>query len=167
MHYLVDGYNLLFRVLQQKAPLEQTRRVLIEELNATISSLNFHVTLVFDGAKGSPPPTLKTHFKAIALIYTTEGQSADDHILEEISLSRHPAEITVVTNDRELREKSRRLGTETLTIDAFLSRLMQRLSKKKSNRPLPAFRESERELKRLLAIFEKRMAHQDEEEKNV
>ncbi len=55
MHYLVDGYNLLFRFLKAN-PLEKTRQAMIEELNTAVSELNLSVTLVFDGGKDSLHP---------------------------------------------------------------------------------------------------------------
>jgi hypothetical protein len=158
MHYLIDGYNLLFRVLKKTRDLERSRQALIEELNEAVVALNAPVTLVFDGAKDSLPPTLRRHFKAIELVYTTSGQSADTYILEEVELARNPKALTVVSNDRELQTKCRNVGTEQLSIDAFLHFLLRKKNKKlqEPEREYP-FTESKKELDRLLTLFEERL----------
>ena len=48
MHYLVDGYNLLFRRKHLQDNLQSSREALIRELNDKIMALHLDVTLVFD-----------------------------------------------------------------------------------------------------------------------
>lgn len=158
MHYLIDGYNLLFRVLKKTRDLEKSRQALIEELNEAVITLNAPVTLVFDGAKGSLPPTLRRHFKAIELVYTTGGQSADSYILEEVELARNPKALTVVSNDKELQTRCHNVGTEQLSIDAFLRFLLRKKNKKlKEPEREYSFTESKKELDRLLTLFEEKL----------
>lgn len=159
MHYLVDAYNLLFRILKKRGPLEKNRQKLIAELNEEISQLKLQVTLVFDGAGEHLPHPTRGHFDATELVYTSKSQTADEYIAEEVSLSRTPAEITVVTNDRELSSRCRAYRAKILTIDQFLDFLMKKKTKKKRTVSPPArtFRDSDPEISRLLMIFEKRM----------
>lgn len=159
MHYLVDAYNLLFRTLKKRGSLEKTRQTLIEELNEMVTEFNLHVTLVFDGAEEHLPLPTRGHYDAIELVYTPKNQTADEYIYEEVSLSRTPAQITVVTSDRELSGRCHQHRAKTLTIDEFLQLLSKKKFKKKRlsishDRP---FRDSDPEIARLLQIFEKKL----------
>jgi predicted RNA-binding protein with PIN domain len=155
MHYLVDAYNLLFRTLKKRGSLEKSRQILIAELNNLISTLSLYVTLVFDGADEHLPS--RGHYDAIEIIYTSKSQTADEYIFNEVKHSRTPDQIIVVTNDRELSGKCRQHLAQTLTIDTFLHLLSKKRTKKKRKTSPPAFRDSDRELARLLILFEKRM----------
>jgi predicted RNA-binding protein with PIN domain len=157
MHYLVDAYNLLFRTLKKRGSLEKSRQTLIEELNNLISNLNLHVTLVFDGAEEHLPSPARGHYDAIEIIYTSKSQTADEYIYKEVMASQAPAQITVVTNDRELSGRCRQHHAQTLAIDAFLQLLSKKRTKKKRKHSSPTFRDSDPEIARLLLIFEKRM----------
>jgi predicted RNA-binding protein with PIN domain len=159
MHYLIDAYNLLFRSLKKRGPLQKTRQHLIEEINEEVSQLKLSVTLVFDGADDSLPHPTRGHFDAVEIVYTSKKQTADEYIFEEASYSRTPAQITVVTNDRELAAKCRLLNTKILTIDQFLAFLMKKKAKKKKQSVSRdrVFRDSDPELARLLILFEKKL----------
>ncbi len=164
MHYLVDGYNLLFRFLKAN-PLEKTRQAMIEELNTAVSELNLSVTLVFDGGKDSLPPTLRHHFKAIELIYTTGDASADHYILETVQEAHQPKNLTIITNDRELSSRCKREGAAILPIDTFIAFLTHKRQKKIKRTPRPdfPFADSQKELKRLLTLFEERLKEHEED----
>ncbi len=160
MHYLVDAYNLLFRTLKKRGSLEKSRQLLIEELNEIISQLNLHVTLVFDGAEEHLPLPTRGHFDAIEIIYTSKNQTADEYIYGEITHARTPAQMTVVTNDRELSGRCHQNRAKTMTIDEFLHFLKKKKTKKKHSSHRSSartFRDSDPEIARLLIIFEKRL----------
>lgn len=159
MHYLVDAYNLLFRTLKKRRSLEKNRQSLIEELNAVAAELNLHVTLVFDGAEEHLPWPTRGHYDALEIVYTSKSQTADEYIYEEVALSRSPAQLTVVTNDRELSGRCHQHRAKTMAIDEFLHFLSKKKIKKKRSKTSRgrAFRDSDPEIARLLLIFEKRM----------
>jgi len=159
MHYLIDGYNLLFRLLKSKGSLEKARQELISELNDLVSELRLNVTLVFDGAQEHLLPLSRGHYDAIEIIYTHKEQSADEYILDHLDHVRSPAQFTIVTNDRELKGKSHQLGAQVLTLDGFLGFLQKKKTKKKKRetRRGVQFRESEAEFTRLLLAFEKKL----------
>lgn len=159
MRYLIDAYNLLFRTQKKKGPLEKYRQSLIEELNELTSRLNLHATLIFDGAEEHLRLPSRGHFDALEIIYTTKGQSADEYIFEEVCAAKSPSQLTVVSNDRELTGRCRQHRAKTLTIDEFLHFLVKKKDKKKrlSASSPKTFRDSDPEIARLLAIFEKRM----------
>jgi predicted RNA-binding protein with PIN domain len=159
MHYLVDAYNLLFRSLKKRGPLENTRQKLISELNEVVSQLNMQVTLVFDGADEHLPHSTRGHFDALQIVYTPKSKTADEYISEEVAISKAPASITVVTNDRELAHRCKAYRAKIQTIDQFLAFLMKKKAKKKklSSNSAKAFRDSDPEIARLLTIFEKKV----------
>jgi len=159
MHYLVDAYNLLFRTLKNRGSLEKIRQTLIEELNEVISMLNLHVTLIFDGAEEHLPLPTRGHYDAIELVYTPKNQTADEYIYDEVSLARTPSQMTVVTSDRELSRRCHEHRAKTLTINEFLHLLSKKKTKKKraTSSHSRVFRDSDREIARLLQIFEKKL----------
>lgn len=159
MHYLIDGYNLLFRLLKKKGSLEKVRQELITELNDLVSELKMQVTLVFDGAQEHLLPLSRGHYDALEIIYTHKEQTADEFILEYLNLARSPGQFTIVTNDRELSGKSHQLGAKILNIDAFVNALQKKKKKKKVRESNPEihFRDSTPEIARLLIVFEKKL----------
>lgn len=163
MHYLVDAYNLLFRVQKKQSSLEKSRNSLISDLNEIASEFRMHIVLIFDGAHEVRLPTSRGHYDAIEIVYTSKEQSADEYILEELGYTKTPQKYTIVTNDLDLRGKSSLLRAETLSIDEFLARLAKkkRVKKRREIRPEVHFRESPSELNRLLAIFEKKLSEED------
>ncbi len=156
MHYLVDAYNLLFRVQKKVTSLEKNRRALISYLNEAAEQLHLNLTLVFDGSKETLSYPLRAHFDAVALVYAP--QSADTYILQEVEESRHPAKITVVSSDRELTRRCSLYGAEVQTIEAFLQRLIRKEKQRATPRPM---QESSAQFARLLALFEQRLSEQD------
>lgn len=164
MHYLVDAYNLLFRTLKKRGSLEKIRQTLIEDLNEVISELNLHVTLVFDGAEEHLPLPTRGHYDAIELVYTPKNQTADEYIFEEVSFTRTPSQMTVVTSDRELSRRCHEHRAKTLTINEFLHLLSKKKTKKKraGSSHHRAFRDSDPEIARLLQIFEKKLFEEKE-----
>ncbi len=158
MRYLVDAYNLLFRTRKKKAPLEQYRQSFIEDLNEIISKLNLQVTLIFDGAEEHLRLPSRGHFETLEIIYTNKGQTADEYIFDEVAIAKSPAQLTIVSNDRELTGRCRQHRAKTLTIDEFLHFLSKKKAKnKRLTRTPKSFRETDPEIARLLVIFEKRM----------
>lgn len=156
MHYLIDAYNLLFLAMGKQGTLENKRQKLIEELNEIVLKRQLHVTLIFDGAEEH----LRGHYDAIEIVYTPQRQTADEYILDEVMHTNHPAQMTVVSNDRELIGRSRQHGAKTMTLSQFINYLAKKKIKQKKS-VLP-FRESDPEIARLLAIFEKRFLEETE-----
>lgn len=157
MHYLVDAYNLLFLSGKKQSSLEKGRQSLIQQLNEIISQINLTVTLVFDGAGERIALPTRSHFDTIEIIYTTKGQTADEYISDEVFHAKKPSQLTIVTNDRELAARCRNFRAKTLTIDEFFQFLLKKRKTKKTTKYAHSFRESDKEIERLLKIFEKKL----------
>ena len=161
MRYLIDGYNLLFRIAKPGRALEKKREALIAELNQVIDDFKLKATVVFDGSHPGISHAMRHHFAALEIIYTYQNLSADEYIIEEVNSARRPEEIIVITSDRGLAQTCKNLGAKTQTIETFISSLKKKTIKKKKrqreSRPETAFKDSNAEINRLLAIFEKKL----------
>lgn len=158
MNYVVDGYNLFFRLESEANPLEQKRENFIAALDAALSRLHLHATLIFDShhSHASIFPT-KRSLPALEIIFSPEGLSADEYILERLSTEKRPQSQVIVTSDRELAGRAKHLGAKTKTIEAFFDMLVKRESKKTSAEDEKQQTESSHDFKRLLNAFEKKL----------
>ncbi len=158
MHYLIDGYNLLFRIAKSRRSLEKKRLELISDLNDAIAPLRIGATLVFDGADEHIAYATRARFDALDIVYTTKALSADEWILDYLEQTAHPSQYTVVSNDRELLGRSKLLQAETLNLNQFMDLLQKKQARKKrAGTRVGTLKASDRELARLLLIFEKRL----------
>lgn len=144
MHYFIDGYNLLFHLSAETKTLEEARKQIIDALIDT----KFSLTLVFDGKREDLPHRM--HRGSLEIIYTSQGQSADAYILEELSCVKNPKVYTVITSDKKLAAICCQMGAYAQPIDFFLALLRKSRAIKTDEKPL---KDSEREFNRLLKIF--------------
>ncbi|MDF2576563.1 MAG: hypothetical protein K0S74_47 [Chlamydiales bacterium] len=130
MKYYVDGYNLLFRLnptfrtYKKIRDLHTVRNKLIHELSDKVTLLELNLTLVFDGADEFDNFS-RSHFQGLDLIFTPLGTSADDYFITLLQKVTHPQHYTMITNDRELLNKSHSLGACVLRVDDFYDWLTQ------------------------------------------
>ncbi len=156
MHYFIDGYNFLFRLSKQKLPLEKKRTLLLITLNEEIEKLRMDATIVFDSSEKLRESASRGHLDALEIIYTTKQETADDYILKAIKASSNPQNETVVSSDRELTGRCKQLGAKAVTIEQFLSMIQKKKARKKRGSATRAFKDTEKEIERLLKIFEER-----------
>lgn len=134
MHYYVDGYNLLFRLLGGASKnLKEERKQLITNLEAKADFLSLDISLVFD-AQYRPGEESRFHFYALEIIYTPEKMTADEFILNTISRKKNLRQITVVTSDKILAWHARRLGVHTEGVEEFFSSINSRYKKRKNTK---------------------------------
>ncbi len=119
MHYLIDGYNLLFRILESNESLQTQRNALIEAMARAAKTLKLHATLVFD-SQYQPTEGSRHHLGDLEIIYTDRGETADEFILKTIKDAPKPESFTVVTSDKVLANQCRYKLAKTLAADAFL-----------------------------------------------
>src|SRR4051794_8621543 len=77
MHYLIDGYNILFRLLHGSDDLQSQRQAFIYDLNKKISLINLDVSIVFDSTFQIGGRS-RTHYDALEILYSAEGETADE-----------------------------------------------------------------------------------------
>lgn len=135
MHYYIDGYNMLFRLFQGD-DLQKQRNHLINDLNKKISFLQIDVSIVFD-ATFQIGDRSRSHFRGLELLFTAEGETADEYIIDEIKQHPHPQRETVVTSDKKLAAHVRRLSAKTESIEDFLSWINKSYQKKRKQEKEP------------------------------
>ena len=118
MHYLIDGYNLLFRTLHDNRDLQGRREAIIHDLNLKISWVKLNVSIVFD-ATFQIGGRERFHYDQLEIFYTAEGETADEYILEEIKHHPHPQQVTVITSDKDLAWRARNRTAHTETVEEF------------------------------------------------
>lgn len=132
MHYFLDGYNLLFHVFPEEEDLLLRREDLIEYLSQICLHLDLQITLVFD-AQATPDFSRgnRGHSGVFEVVFTPEGQTADEYILDELLWRENPKHIVVVTSDRTLARKAKHCGAEAEGSAAFVRKMTKRYHKRK------------------------------------
>lgn len=129
MHYFIDGYNMLFRVLRAGDDLRTQRDALIEDLKIKIKLLQLDITLVFD-SQYHPDEGSIARIGTLKIIFTSHGETADEYILQELKELHSPTQHTVVTSDKKLAWLSRRRVVNTESVEDFISWLNKRYKNK-------------------------------------
>ncbi len=129
MHYFLDGYNLLFRSIDDDKELQQQREELLKDLTEKLELLSLDVSIVFDAAY-SPGGVSRTRTRHVEVIYTAAGESADSYIVEELAHCTQAHQETVITSDKKLAWQARRCGAKTIDIETFVTWLDSRYRNK-------------------------------------
>lgn len=125
MQYLIDGYNLLFALKVPGSDLHSQRHALISLIASYNSLVKLDITLVFDSQFQQGEST-KNRASSIDIIYTSQGETADDFILKWVKGRKNPKEITLVTSDKRLACKARALLAKTEEVLLFFSFLKKK-----------------------------------------
>lgn len=135
MHYYIDGYNLLFRLLKGGDDIRKQREEITRDIEKKVNSLELDATLVFDSHYQEDGNT-RSHFKTLEIIFTATGETADEFILQELKESNTPSQHTVVTSDKKLARLCQlRLG-KTESVDEFLAWTSKRYNNKLRHKKL-------------------------------
>ena len=128
MRYLIDGYNLLHAmgVLTGRVGphgLEKARLALLGRLLALHADDPGCVTVVFDAAKAPPPGAEREQeYKGVHVLFAL-AEEADDVIEAIIRRESSPRQLTVVSDDRRLKEAARRRQCPALGCLDYLERV--------------------------------------------
>jgi predicted RNA-binding protein with PIN domain len=130
MRYLIDGYNLLHAMglLAGKVGphgLEKARVNLLGRLAGAFGPDAGNVTVVFDASRSPPGADAAGQYQGVRVHYT-HHQEADDLIEELIHHDASPRKLTVVSNDRRLKDAARRRQCRVLECENFLDQLDQK-----------------------------------------
>lgn len=129
MHYYIDGYNLMFRVMRAGDELQVQRERIIKDLNTKIQLLALDVTIVFD-SHYQYGDLQRTHYNHLEIIFTAQGETADDCILRVIKAAPKPEQCILVTSDKRLAWAARRRLAKTESVEEFLTWLNKRFKNK-------------------------------------
>lgn len=129
MHYYIDGYNLLFRMKIAGENLQTMRKLIIEDLNKKVKAIGLSATLVFDSQYQEGDET-RGHFNHLEIVYTAQGETADDYILKELKKATKPLQLTVITSDNRLAWRARRRNAKTESVEEFVKWIDKRFRNK-------------------------------------
>jgi predicted RNA-binding protein with PIN domain len=118
LHYLIDGYNLLF-ALPQMPPgtwLEKRLGLLLWLTQVRPQGRN-EATVVFDNRQGWGS---QENHHGIAIVYTS-GETADDWISNKVREIKNPRVLVVVSNDKGIQRMIKGTGAKWLSAHDFLA----------------------------------------------
>jgi predicted RNA-binding protein with PIN domain len=118
MLYLIDGYNLLFRLKSKKQTLKDAREFLVNALGKLIKEFELKAKIVFDSSLDMAHlfPS-KTEKPPLEIIFAPYGVSADDYLIEIISYQSKKIPITLVTSDQGLALQAKQWRIKTISIE--------------------------------------------------
>ncbi|MEM8629220.1 MAG: NYN domain-containing protein [Chlamydiota bacterium] len=150
MHYLVDGYNVLFSISQSE-DLQKKREAFLANLDEHAASFSSIMTVVFDGHHRLGEESGYQYFADFLVIFSPGTQTADEYILETLFASSCPSSFTVITEDRGLTRQVKSGGGHVRGVRWFLHWIVKksRVPKEKPDEDSPFHRE------RLRRLFEK------------
>ncbi|MGH2808464.1 MAG: NYN domain-containing protein [Actinomycetota bacterium] len=120
VHLVIDGYNVAkaeggFGSL----PLEEQRDQLVKAAAKLAHRVAGHTIIVFDGSKVAPGFARRSRSR-VEVEYSRPDEIADDHIVARLEeLPGDP--VVLVTNDKELQRRARRLGATIATSNQLLA----------------------------------------------
>ena len=153
MHFLIDAYNLIFTAPVEAPTIEQRREKVIRLIGDYFNDRSLDATLVFDGKVSQDLPLNSYHIQGIKIVFSFDGETADDEIINIVSCSDKPKQITVVTSDAELKKRASLRGCHTMWINEFTRKI---IPKNKRHVEQKVDNLSGTEKKQLTKIFEKR-----------
>ncbi|NBO23639.1 MAG: hypothetical protein EBU93_00135 [Chlamydiae bacterium] len=123
MLYLIDGYNLLFKLKSKKQTLKDARDFLTHALGKLVKDFDLKVSIIFDSSldlahlfpsKSERPP--------LEIIFAPYGMTADDYLIEMIRFQCKNQPLTLVTSDVKLGQEAKTYRIKLMTIeDLFLT----------------------------------------------
>jgi predicted RNA-binding protein with PIN domain len=121
MPYWLDGNNLIGQSVETAKADPSIRRAFLSSLSSYRKSGGGRFLVYFDGDDpnpAAPPPGVSIRYSA--------PLSTDEAIVRRLCEIRHPSEIIVVTNDRELMIRCRNAGAATMDWGRFRSKIKSR-----------------------------------------
>jgi predicted RNA-binding protein with PIN domain len=117
IHYLIDGYNLIYAWPDiPRGSWQEKRQVLLDFLKQQRPQGKNPATVVFDSREGSGNQRREND---ITVVYTAGG-TADDWISDQVRREPNPRSIVVVSNDKGIQHLIRGTGARFLSADQFL-----------------------------------------------
>lgn len=113
---IIDGYNLIKRVMSAQHVSQTRRDKFLKELGGYAKKRGHQILVVFDGGDTSFPYQEKMY--GMEIVYSGYQETADDVIGRYVSENRGK-EMFLVTSDRELADFARDCGVDILKSDEF------------------------------------------------
>jgi hypothetical protein len=121
LRLVIDGYNFIGQTSGLTPRLQGDRDALIDRLSDYEKVKGIPVSVVFDGWKEGHASQTRAVEKGIEVIFSRQGEKADQVIIRLIKSLRERA--IVVSSDREIRDWAAREGAVSLTVREFQAKM--------------------------------------------
>jgi len=135
MAYLIDGNNLLGKILPQELRAKSGRRSLVMKLLAFQKVTRRRIHLVFDGGRYEEVTRISLNPK-FTVLFPARGHSADEIITGMLEAQTDRRQLQLVSSDRALREAARAGGFKALKSEEFARLLKPALKERKKQKAL-------------------------------
>lgn len=113
---LIDGYNVSLNSFPN-LNLELQRERTISCAANIESRFSTNCAVIFDGESNTTRASMRSK---VHVVFSPAGKTADDVIIERISITPKDRPILLVTNDQNLKRRAKGLGCETISTNAFV-----------------------------------------------
>ena len=124
---VIDGYNVLHEIEAYKCKLEvelkAARQQLIHDLKVYSASKKVDIVVVFDGSSEIHSPYQHMTQGNVKIIFSRAPQKADPVIIKIIKKDKQKHRLTVVTNDKEIKQYAKLAGCQLLTPQKLFQRI--------------------------------------------
>lgn len=124
---IIDGYNVIRADTRlqalERVSLQTARDVLVRTLASSPRLANDRVLVVFDGRGGTRHHVHSLRVGRIDTMYSAQGQSADEVIVQQAGVLARAGRVVVVSNDVEVRERCRAEGCEISASENLLDQI--------------------------------------------
>ncbi len=126
MNLIIDGYNVMKAAKAFKLPSFQAEReAFIDRIVEYRMRGGTHdVTVVFDGSKSQEKFPQATNIRGVRVIFSAQGESADEIIVRLVRQSSRPKDLLVVTSDREIQQAARAQGATIASAADMVEKIM-------------------------------------------
>lgn len=137
MHYLIDGHNLIGRMPTLRLDDPNDEAKLLDYLQRYHARTGHHFTVIFDAGLSYHSPKVKKQ-GGITIQFASQGQSADQLIIQQVRRVKNPQEMLVVTSDRAVQQAARHAHVRVIAAEEFAQQLLTLASpvKKDEDRPV-------------------------------
>ena len=160
MRYYIDGYNLLFFLLEdeEEVSFEEIRSQLVTFIQERTQHISGSIVIVFDAHLREDNQDLQIFYTSnTKIVFTEQNEKADTYIIKQIEYSKNPKKDIVITSDKQLSNICRQLGSYTQTIAEFLKKTIRKGKKKNLLLQKNIMIDSQADIERLLKIFTKKL----------
>jgi predicted RNA-binding protein with PIN domain len=121
MSLLIDGHNLIGQMTDLALDDPEDEAKLVGRVRGFHARTGKKITVVFD--RGLPGGTSRLSSSGVKVIFAPSNSSADRLILRRTRRHPHPAELTVVSSDREVIRAAQAVGAQTISSGEFARQL--------------------------------------------
>lgn len=132
-HIIIDGYNVIRsepRLQHLEATsLELARDTLVRTLESSPRLANDRLIVVFDGRFADRQHLHAQRRGRVEVVFSGRGQTADEVIVNQAEILARSGRVVVVSDDVEVRERSRAAGSEISACANLLNQIPGRVRK--------------------------------------